>query len=148
MTCQKGGRKKFIVTSYSFKKIRDYVHRLNKANRIIIATIPPKDLRHSVEKYPTKADIDFYRISTRHKAAYERFINRVNENFVNQFNEDETGIHLALHTNLRVHRSRGRASKFVYSKLYDGIHPRKFLKRVRFEKIERTVEAFHGHSRH
>ena len=118
---------------------------INRANRVIIATIPPKDLRYSVEKYPNKADIELYRITTRHQAAYEKFINRVNEQFVNKFNEDETRIHLALHTNLRIHRSRRRSSKFCYSKLYDGIHPRKSLKREWIEKIRRAIQKFHGY---
>ena len=64
---------------HSFKKIKDYVQRINRSNRVIIAIIPPKDLRHSVEKYPNEADIEIYRITTRHHVAYEKFIYRVNE---------------------------------------------------------------------
>ena len=133
---------------YSFKKIRDYAHRINEANRVIIATIAPKDLRHSVQKYPHKADIELSRISARHQGAYERFVCHLNDKLINNFNEDETSIHLALHTDLRLHRSRGRSSRFMYNKLYDGIHPCKSLKKNWFEKVERTVTAFHVRHRH
>lgn len=144
------GRQEGIYSDivYSFKKIRDYAHRINQANRVIIATVAPKDLRHSVQKYPHKADIELYRISTRHQGAYERFVCRLNDKFINNFNEDETSIHLALHTDLRLHRSRGRSSRFMYNKLYDGIHPCKSLKKSWFKKVERTVTAFHARHRH
>ena len=129
---------------WSFKKINEYIQRLNRANRAIIATIPPKDLRHATEKYPHKADIELHRITTRHQAAYEKFICRVNEKFVNCFNQEETGIHLALHTNLRIHRSKGRSSKFFYGRLYDGIHPQKSLKTEWIRKIEKAIKEFYS----
>ena len=52
---------------------------LSKLNEIIIATISPKDLRQSVEKYPDKVDLELYRISIRHQAALEKFVTRLNE---------------------------------------------------------------------
>ena len=91
-----------------------------------------------------KADIELHRIITRHQAAYEKFICRVNEKFVNCFNQEETGIRLALHTNLRIHRSKGRSSKFFYGRLYDGIHPQKSLKTEWIKKIEKAIQEFYS----
>ena len=121
---------------FSLRRIKTLVQKLNAQNKLIIATIPPKDLRQAVEKYPDRADIELYRITTRHQGAYERFVTRVN-------NESETGIHNPLHADLRIHRSRGRSSKYFYNKLYDRLHTCASLKQKWF-RVQTAVGRFHG----
>ena len=100
---------------------------------MLIATIPPKDLKRSVEKYPQKASLAYEEITSAHQKAYEDFVSKINK-FINDINAEETGVHLPLHADLRIHRGR-RGSSFYYHKLYDGLHPDGDLRTKWFSRI-------------
>lgn len=123
-----------------FVKITVKFHSLVKTikksqnTKIIIATIPPKDLAKSVAKYPTKAAIEVDKITPAHQSEFEWFVARIN-NYIGDFNKTETGHHLPLHTQLRTHRSRRGSSAYRYTKFSDGLHPRESLKQTWYRKI-------------
>ncbi|MES9879299.1 MAG: SGNH/GDSL hydrolase family protein [Sedimenticola sp.] len=109
------------------------IKKSNSNAQIVIATIPPKHLLRSIQKYPQKSPIDVQQVTDKHQSSFAQFLSRVNT-YINDFNTRETGRHLPLHTNLRNHRGR-RRTKFRYDKFTDGLHPSTELKRNWFNTI-------------
>ena len=52
-------------------------------------------------KYPHKSE-KIETITCDHQTSYENFVCRVNEEFINMFNNNETEVHIPLHRALRV----------------------------------------------
>ena len=125
--------KLFISVTKSIKSLVKKIKKHNDSVKVLIATIPPKDLKRSVEKYPQKASLTLEEITSAHQKTYEDFVSKIN-NFINDINAEETGVHLPLHVDLRIHRGR-RGSSFYYHKLYDGLHPDDDLKTKWFDRI-------------
>jgi uncharacterized protein (UPF0248 family) len=76
--------------------------------------------------------------STRyHQTSYENFVCRINEEFINMFNNNQTKVHIPLHRALRVRRGGG---KYQYYKLHDGLHPGDELKKDWMEMILTRLE--------
>ena len=59
-----------------------------------------------------------------------------------QFNNNETKVHIPLHRALRVRRGRRGAGRYLYYKLYDGLHPGDELKKDWMEMILTRLEQY------
>jgi uncharacterized protein (UPF0248 family) len=103
----------------------------------IIATIPPKDLIQTLLKYPHKSE-KIETITRDHQTSYENFACRINEEFINMFNNNETEVHIPLHRALRVRRG----GRYQYYKLHDGLHPGDELKKDWMEMILTRLEQY------
>lgn len=126
-----------------FNSLLRTIKRQNRDNKVVIATIPPKELLRSVQKYPEKSDLEAKYITDKHQVEFEKFIVEINDEIAD-FNEKLTGHHLPLHSELRTHRGSGstykrnpknKTSQFRYYKLYDGLHPNSELLNRWTEKI-------------
>ncbi|MCG8049193.1 MAG: hypothetical protein N0E48_26940 [Candidatus Thiodiazotropha endolucinida] len=106
----------------------DNIKRYHPQSQTVFATIPPKDVRKSAEKYPHKSLVSAENVTEIIQLDFENFVEKIN-NTINSFNRDETGNHLALHKFIRIRRGH-RRSKFYYNKFRDGLHPFRELKRV------------------
>ncbi|CAG2219780.1 unnamed protein product [Mytilus edulis] len=106
--------------------------------KVVIATIPPKELERTIRKYPHKSE-KLGTLTRNHQQSYENFVCRINEDFINDFNQKETQVHIPLHRALRQHRGR-RGSVFSYNKLRDGLHPDHDLKKHWMEMIVSRLE--------
>ncbi|PJE78338.1 hypothetical protein CI610_02728 [invertebrate metagenome] len=89
---------------------REILNR-NPTARVLFGTIPPKDLQNSIRKYPHKSCLTPSAVCVRYQKQFEDFVMKLNT-FICNFNNTHTRSHLALHTDLRIHRSRGRISQF------------------------------------
>jgi len=108
-----------IVNKY--RRIVKAAKKHNPNNRVVIGTIASKDLDKTIKKYPQKSEyID--RVTIEHQRAFEKFVQKINEQCSNVFNESETGVHIPLHRRLRQHRGRKR-TQFHYHKFHDGFLP-------------------------
>ena len=103
----------------------------------IIATIPPKDLIQTLLKYPHKSE-KIETITRDHQTSYENFVCRINEEFINMFNNNETEVHIPLHRALRVRRG----GRYQYYKLHDGLHPGDEVKKDWMEMILTRLEQY------
>jgi hypothetical protein len=81
-------------------------------------------------------------ITRYHQTSYENFVCRINEEFINMFNNNETKVHIPLHRALRVRRGRRGAGRYQYYKLYDGLHPGDELKKDWMEMILTRLEQY------
>lgn len=86
--------------------------------KVIIATIPPKELERATRKYPHESE-KLGKITHNHQKSYENFVSSINADFINDFNKKETQVHMSLHMTLRQHRGR-RGSVYSYNKLCGG----------------------------
>lgn len=127
----------------NFRTLIRAIKSKNKRNVYVIGTIAPKDLLRSISKYPRKSELLLKNITSEHQKKYEDFVVEVNKD-VNDLNNNGSGAHLALHTDLRIHRGSGatrratpksRTSRFFYDKLRDGLHPGKELLDIWKRKI-------------
>lgn len=118
------------------RKITSVVNNIRKYHletQIIIATIAPKDVKKSAEKYPEKSFIQAENVTRNIQLDFENFVEKIN-NTINSFNREETGEHLPFHKYVRIHRGH-RRSKYYYNKFTDGLHPNQELKLVWAEHI-------------
>lgn len=105
------------------QNIRKY-HSNN--TQIVIATIPPKDVKKAAEKYPSKSYVQAENVDRNVQLDFENFVEKIN-NTINSFNREESHVHLPLHRYVRIHRG-SRRSKYYYDKFTDGLHPNEELK--------------------
>jgi hypothetical protein len=89
------------ITKQYERVIRKYqqfdqgIKSINRHIKLIIATIPPKDLIQTLLKYPHKSE-KIETITRDHQTSYENFVCRINEEFINMFNNNETEVHIPL----------------------------------------------------
>jgi uncharacterized protein (UPF0248 family) len=74
-------------------------------------------------------------ITRDHQTSYENFVCRINEEFINMFNNNETEVHIPLHRALRVRRGGRGAGWYQYYKLHDCLHHGDELKKDWMEMI-------------
>ena len=86
-----------------YQQVDQGIKSINRHIKLIIATIPPKDLIQTLLKYPHKSE-KIETITRDHQTSYENFVCRINEEFINMFNNNETEVHIPLHRALRVRR--------------------------------------------
>lgn len=129
----------YDYVTVQFTNLVNEIRQRNITCKIIIGTVPPKHLKRSIRKYPTHSALSYTDITPTCQQNHEQFVMKLNSEFIHDFNESNTGVHLALHTHLRTHRSRGRISRFNYFKLYDGLHPSQSLKHDWVIKIQDTI---------
>ncbi|CAC5404644.1 unnamed protein product [Mytilus coruscus] len=123
-----------------FNQIETAVKTVAINAKVVIATIPPTDLKRTIRKYPHKSE-KLGTITHNHQQSFENFVTRINEDFINDFNKKETRVHIPLHRALRQHRGR-RGSVYSYNKLCDGLHPDCNLKKHWIEmKVSRLVQC-------
>lgn len=134
-----GQNRLFVKITKRLARLTEKVKKYCASGKVIVATIPPKDLRRSIEKYPQHAVLAVNELTREHQKQFEIFVDRLNK-FVNELNVKGTGIHMPLHVNLRIHRGR-RGSKFYYDKLIDGLHPNDELKKTWFQKIQELCQT-------
>jgi hypothetical protein len=84
-----------------YQQVDQGIKSINRHIKLIIATIPPTDLIQTLLKYPHKSE-KIETITCDHQTSYENFVCRVNEEFINMFNNNETEVHIPLHRALRV----------------------------------------------
>ena len=106
----------------------DNIKRYHPLALIVFATIPPKDVKKSAEKYPEKSLVPAENVTRNIQLDFENFVERIN-NTINAINREETGHHLPFHKYVRTHRGH-RRSKFRYDMFHDGLHPCSDLKQI------------------
>ena len=121
-----------------FKGLIRAANRSNRHNKVILASIAPKNLNKTIAKYPNKCEsID--KSTFEHQRAYESFIDRINKEYIQKFNCDHTRIHIPFHRSLRQHRRRQEVENFYYYKLSDGLHPNSDLKKKWKEFLNKAI---------
>lgn len=120
-----------------YQQVDQGIKSINRHIKLIIATIPPKDLIQTLLKYPHKSE-KIETITRDHQTSYENFVCRINEEFINMFNNNETEVHIPLHRALRVRRG----GRYQYYKLHDGLHPGDELKKDWMEMILTRLEQY------
>lgn len=120
---------------HHFKSLAKTIRQCNSSAKIVIATIPPRDLFVSIPKYSAQSCLAVNEITSRHQQAFEDFVTCINETVINRFNEKNTGEHLPLHLQMRTHRGRRGSSAYRYHKLRDGLHPTYDFARCWFRKV-------------
>lgn len=124
-----------------FKGLIRAANRKNRHNKVILATIAPKDLTKTIAKYPNKCEsID--KVTFEHQRAFESFIDKINKEYIQDFNCENTGIHIPFHRSLRQHRRREKVEHFYYHKLSDGLHPITDLKKKWKEFLNKAIVEF------
>lgn len=124
-----------------YQQVDQGIKSINRHIKLVIATIPPKDLIQTSLKYPQKSE-KIETITREHQTSYENFVCRINEEFINMFNNKETKVHIPLHRALRVRRGRRGAGRYQYYKLHDGLHPGDELKKDWMEMILTRLEQY------
>jgi hypothetical protein len=76
-----------------YQQVDQGIKSINRHIKLIIATIPPTDLNQTLLKHPHKSE-KIETITCDHQTSYENFVCRVNEEFINMFNNNETEVHL------------------------------------------------------
>jgi hypothetical protein len=67
-----------------YQQVDQGIKSINRHIKLIIATIPPKDLIQTLLKYPHKSE-KIETITRDHQTSYENFVCRINEEFINMF---------------------------------------------------------------
>ena len=120
-----------------YQQVDQGIKSINRHIKLIIATIPHKDLIQTLLKYPHKSE-KIETITRDHQTSYENFVCRINEEFINMFNNNETEVHIPLHRALRVRRG----GRYQYYKQHDGLHPGDELKKDWMEMILTRLEQY------
>ena len=120
--------KLFNEITEKFNNLIRAAKRRNKHNKVVLATIAPKDLAKTIAKYPAKCEqID--NLSFKYQRDFESFIDKINKEYIQKFNCHNTELHIPLHRPLRQHRRRTRVEFNHYHKLSDGLHLNRDLKK-------------------
>ena len=127
-------RKVFKRVTGRYQSLVKEINKFGNKCKIVIATVPPKDLRKCANKYPAKSLIPSDKITDEHQLEFSGFINKLNS-YIKEYNEKTTQCHLPFHVPFRTHRGRRGSSKFYFHKLKDGIHARTVVKQTWFKKI-------------